>query len=452
MEHGYAGIVKHTMAPASSKKQVWLCGLALQILFAAMLALGELNRAVPAFLLLYFLAFAAYAWAARQILADAGTFTTPAAIFAIVGFAVLFRATLFFSAPSLSDDIYRYVWDGMLVNRGVNPYQYAPGAPELSPLRDALHERINHKDIGTPYGPVLMGIFAAAQTIAHSVYAMKIPFLVFDILVILLLLRLLDVTGQPRSQALIYAWNPLAVVEVAGSGHNDTAAIFLLLGAIYLLMRGRGRLGAFGFATAIATKYFALLFLPAMWKRLGRAKWLILPLGLALFFSPFFRALDSHLASVLTVGAHWRFNDSLFALLNFVTNSPVVTRTIAAVIFAAVAIAVYRSGAPVLKGALWLIGAALLLTSTLYPWYLLWLLPFLCFYPQRAWILFTGLIMLSYQVLIRYTAEGVWEESLWVKLLIYVPFFAVLSADAWHGYRTRAAAPFAAMNSRGPVL
>lgn len=449
MEHGYAGIVTRAMVPASSKKQVLLCGLALQILFAAMLALGELNRAIPAFLPLYFLAFAVYAWAVRQILADAGTFTTPAAIFAVVGFAVLFRATLFFSAPSLSDDIYRYVWDGMLVNHGVNPYQYAPGAPELSPLRDALYERINHKDIGTPYGPVLMGVFAAVESVAHSVYAMKVPFLVFDILVILLLLRLLDLAGRPRAQVLIYAWNPLAVVEVAGSGHNDTAAVFLLLGAIYLLMRAHGRSGAFGLAAAIATKYFALLFLPAVWKRLDRTKWLILLLGLALFFSPFFSVLDSHLASVLTVGAHWRFNDSLFALLNLITNSPVVTRTIAAAIFAAVAIAVYRSGAPVLKGVLWLIGAALLLTSTLHPWYLLWLLPFLCFYPQRAWMLLTGLIMLSYYILIRYAAEGVWEESWWVRPVIYIPFFALLLNDMWRSRRATTMALSATANREG---
>ncbi len=451
MEHGHAGIVKRAMAPVSSKKQVWLCGLALQIPFAAMLVLGELNRAVPAFLLLYFLAFAAYVWAARQVLADAETFKGPSALTVILGFALLFRATLFFSAPSLSDDIYRYVWDGMLVNHGINPYQYAPGASELSPLRDALYERINHKDIGTPYGPVLMGVFAAAQAVAHSVYAMKIPFLVFDGLIMLLLLRLLDVAGKPGSHVLIYAWNPLAVVEVAGSGHNDTAAVLLLLGAIYLLMRARGRLGAFGFVAAVAAKYFALLFLPAMWKRLDRTKWLILPLGLALFFSPFFSALDAHLASVLTVGAHWRFNDSLYALLNLVTGSAVISKVFAAAIFAAVAIAVYRSGAPALKGALWLIGAALLLTSTLHPWYLLWLLPFLCFYPQRAWILLTGLVMLSYHVLIRYVAEGAWEESLWIKLAIYVPFFALLLADAWRGYRMRATVPSTTANRGGSL-
>ena len=188
-----------------------------------------------------------------------------------------------------------------------------------------------------------------------------------------------------------------------------------------------------------------------MWKRLDRTKWLILPLGLALFFSPFFSALDAHLASVFTVGAHWRFNDSVFALLNFITGSAVVSKAIAAAIFAAVAIAVYRSEIPVLKGALWLIGAALLLTSTLYPWYLLWLVPFLCFYPQRAWILLTGLVMLSYHVLIRYAAEGVWEESPWIKLAVYAPFFALLLVDTWRGYRTRAAVLSTAVNRGGSL-
>lgn len=429
------------MTPAS--KKILFTGLVLAGLFAGMLALGELRRAVPAFLLLYFLAFAVYAWAVREALRDARAFAAPVAL---LGFALLFRAILFFSAPSLSDDIYRYVWDGMLVNHGVNPYQYAPGAPELSGLRDALHARINHPDIGTPYGPVLMGLFAAVEAVAHSVYAMKLPFLAFDMLTILLLWRLLDLTGRPRNRALIYAWNPLVVVEVAGSGHNDSAAVFLLLAAIYLLMRGRGRLSAAGLAVAVASKYFAVLFLPALWKRLDRTRWLILPLGLALLFLPFYRALDSHLASVFTVGAHWRFNDSLFALFHFIAGSPAVARAMAAAGFAVVAIAVYRRDLPPLQGALWLIGAALLLTSTLHPWYLLWLLPFLCFYPQRAWILLTGLVMLSYQVLMRYTAEGVWEESLWIKLLIYVPFFALLAADAW---QQRGRSRFFAMPSFG---
>jgi hypothetical protein len=423
------------MIASPSFRQILLPGLMIEILFLGMLGLGELNRAVPLFLLLYAAIFMAYLWSVRAVLAA----REPWPVAWIVGFALLFRATLFFSAPSLSDDIYRYVWDGMLVNHGVNPYQYAPGAPELSTYRDVLYERINHKDIGTPYGPVTILISAAAEHFAHSVYAVKILFLVFDGLVILLLLRLLDMAGKPRSHVLLYAWNPLAVVEIAGSGHNDILAVFLMLASLYLLLSERARAASFAAMSAVAAKYFALLFLPAVWKRLGPSKWFIAPLGLALFFGPFYLHLDQHLASVFKVGAAWRFNDGAFALLNFITGSPTISKVIAATIFAAVAITICRSDMPPLKGAMWLIGSALLLTSTLHPWYLLWLLPFLCLYPQRAWILFTGFVMLSYHVVIRYAAEGVWEESPWIKLAIYAPFLALLLVDAWRGHRTRAA-------------
>jgi hypothetical protein len=77
-----------------------------------------------------------------------------------------------------------------------------------------------------------------------------------------------------------------------------------------------------------------------------------------------------------------------------------------------------------------MIGGTLLLTTTVQPWYLIWLIPFLCFHFSRAWLLLTGLIMLSYHILIRYSAEGIWAESLWIKLAIYVPFFALLIFDS----------------------
>ena len=84
-----------------------------------------------------------------------------------------------------------------------------------------------------------------------------------------------------------------------------------------------------------------------------------------------------------------------------------------------------------------MVGAALLLTTTVQPWYLLWIVPFLCFFPNRAWLLLTGLTMLAYHVLIRYHTEGIWSETLWIKLVIYIPFYLLLINDALRGLRFR---------------
>lgn len=398
--------------------------------FVALLSLGDLNRAVPAFLGLYFLAFLLYLAAVRIVLNDSHPAPEqPRLVLTVLAFALLFRATLLFSAPSLSDDVFRYVWDGMLVNHGVNPYQYPPAAPELTGLRDPLYAYINHKGIGTPYGPVTLLITAAVEQISHSTRAMKIAFVLFDGLSIFLLIRLLDHARLARANVLVYAWNPLAVVEIAGSGHNDPAAVSLLLGALYLTLRGRHAAAALGFAAAVAAKYFALLFLPALWKHLGKSKWLLVPIGLGLAYLTFLPHLDRHFASLLTVGSFWHFNDSLFAVFQYLAGTPLAAKIIAATVFAVVAILVHRGTQPLLKAALVSIGAALLLTSVLHPWYLLWLLPLLCFYPQRAWIAFSGLVVLSYHVLIRYAGAGVWEESLWVKYAIYLPFYTLLLLD-----------------------
>lgn len=191
------------------------------------------------------------------------------------------------------------------------------------------------------------------------------------------------------------------------------------------------------FSMALLSKYFAILFLPVIWKHIKKSTWIILPLSLVLFFMPFYDGLENHVLSLTTVGSMWRFNDSIFSIIYFLTNSLEFSKGIVVAAFLMLAFVVYLREVPILKGAMILIGGALLLTTTLQPWYLLWIIPFLCFYPNRAWILLTGLIMLSYHTLIRYAADGIWMESIWIKSAIYVPFYVLLITDGWRIWQSR---------------
>ncbi|NIR96664.1 MAG: hypothetical protein GWO03_00900 [Gammaproteobacteria bacterium] len=422
---------------------IFWAGVAIEIALLGILGLGDLRQAIPSFLALYAAAFLAYLWSAREM---EGTGSDPT--FLILAFALVFRATLFLSEPSLSDDIYRYVWDGAILNHGVDPYRYPPQAAELAPFRDTLYPSINHKDIGTPYGPLTLAAFAFTERIAHSVYAMKVPFILCDIAIILLLLRMLTAAGLPRGRVLLYAWNPLVLVEVAGSGHNDPLAIVLMLAALYLLQHGRAGAGALGLGLALSAKYLAVLFLPALRSRMSGRAWALGALVPVMVFLPFLGGLEHHGQSLMSVGARWRFNDSLFSLLHAMTGSLPAAKMLAGGAFLAVAIHVWRARLPATRGAFVLIAAALLLTSTLQPWYLLWLVPLLCLYPNRAWILLTGLVVLSYHVLIGYAADGVWDESPWIKAAIYLPFYGVLLADGWRGRRASRAGRQADMTRR----
>jgi hypothetical protein len=418
------------MRTSSVVARLFIVGVLQELIIIGLLSLGSLREAIPAFLLLYFIAFLTYLVAVRY--SRHGVLDhkpTVSVVTVIVIFALLFRVTLFFSEPSLSEDIYRYLWDGKLLNNGINPYRYPPGALELTYLRDLLYAPINHKDIGTPYGPIAIMIFSLSQRALNSVYLMKVPFIVFDIISMFIILRILDVIGKPRNNVIIYAWHPLVLVEIAGSGHNDSAAIVCLLASLYWILLNRYWAASLAMTAAFLTKYLVTIFLPVVWRNFRKFEWVVFPIGLVVFFAPFHKYLDEHVVSLLTVGSSWRFNDSLFSLVYFATGSLFLSKVfVAAAFFVLVAVVLLRD-LPVLKSAMILIGGALLLTTTVQPWYLLWIIPFLVFYPNRAWLLLTALIVLSYHVLILYEAEGIWRESVWIKIGIYAPFYALLIGD-----------------------
>ena len=418
-------------------RQVLIYGVIQEIFLASILYLGDLREEIPLFLLFYFLAFLVFLGAARLCQQPCNQLDgNPLVLLIIILFALLFRATLFCSEPSLSEDIYRYQWDGKLVNEGINPYRFVPGSSELTALRDSGYELINHKEIGTPYGPLAIMVFSVAERIMSSVYFMKVPFILFDCLSMILILRMLALSGASKSNIIFYAWNPLVVVEVAGSGHNDSLGVFLLLGTLYFIQRGKYLSAAAGFAFSFMAKYFTLLFLPALLKYFRKGEWLVIPLVLFSGYYYFGEHLEPHVLNLMQVGSTWRFNDSLFSLLLFLTGSLYLSKALVIGAMLALAVMVWYSGRSVLENAMIMIGGALMLTTTVQPWYLLWMVPFLCFSPNRAWLLLTALTMLAYHVLIRYQAEGIWAESLWIKLVIYIPFYLLLLSDGFRNYRS----------------
>lgn len=413
-----------------------LLGVIQECFLIGILILGNLRDSVPFFLLFYFSAFLMFLGAVRCGYRLPGNRETePGLLTIIIFFALIFRITLFFSEPSLSEDIYRYLWDGKLINEGINPYKYVPGSNELVSLRDPQYEMINHKDIGTPYGPLTIMIFALSQRIMDSVYFMKTPFILFDCLSIVLIIRMLAFSGASKNNVIVYAWNPLVLMEVAGSGHNDSLGIFMLLTAFYCVQRRRYWGASIGFALAFLAKYFSLLFLPVFLKYFRKTEWILIPVLLVAGFLPFAEHLEPHILNIMEVGSAWRFNDSLFSLLLFLTGSLYLSKALVISAMLALSVIVWYSRRPFHEDAMIMIGGALMLTTTVQPWYLLWMVPFLCFSPNRAWLLLTALTMLAYHVLIRYQAEGIWAESLWIKLAIYIPFYLLLIKDGLRNFR-----------------
>jgi len=403
-------------------------GLALSYLFLAML--GNLNEHIPACLAGYFLAFALYCCAARLAV------THQCRLAAILGFAVLFRLIIFFSPPSLSDDVYRYVWEGGVVARGMNPYALAPAAPELVGLRDdAIFPRINHKELPAIYPPANQLLFGAVALFSQNVYVMKGLFVLFDLAAIAVLLALLrHLQADPRL-VIVYAWNPLVVVEFAGSGHLDSAGIFFLLLALYLhASRKNGRAGMV-LAVACMCKFIPGLLIPFFMKKRGWRPGLVFLLTVGAFYLPFIDAGWQVLGSLPVYSSHWLFNGSLYAAVLQVAEDQRVARMIVgslfAAFFAALLLWYWRRGAGddprlLCRACFLMLAIVMVLSPVLYPWYLCWIVPLLSLFPSRAWLLLSGTVFFSYWVLKDYSSLGVWREVPLVAFAEYLPFYGLL--------------------------
>jgi len=360
----------------------------------------------------------------------------------VLGVAAILRALFLLTDPVLSDDVFRYVWDGRVQHAGINPYLYAPGDPVLTPLRDELPEiyaGINNKDIPTLYPPLMQLLFYAATSASSSLLWMKVFFTLFDLALIFALTRLLAALGLNPLRALLYAWSPLPVVEIAGSGHNDVAAIFFLIAALWALERRQG-LSSIALATASGlAKLAGFALLPFFGRFVPFRTFWAVPVATALAVLPYAAAGEHAFRGISEYALRWRGNDSLFHVLFFLTGSLSSAKLVVVAILAVLALWLFWRRMPPVRAFFWTLGAILLLTPTLHPWYLLWVAPFLAVFPHPAWLFLQASVALSYHASYLATPGEPWQEVFWIKLLEYGPFFFLLGLDllkwALHGSR-----------------
>ncbi len=460
-----------------------LFGLLLVAALAAFGWLGGIPLPLPR-LLLPAAAFLAYGAAGLTVTrASAGRAAIPIAL--IWAIAILARLVLLPLAPELSDDIYRYLWDGHLLTHGVNPYAHPPGDEALAALRTQWHGEINHPDVPTIYPPLSQLLFgavallggpfgvdavagapadvaagagvaapagvsagagAAAVLASGPVVAAKLLWLGFDLGCGLLLRRIAVRTGRNPGPVLIwYLWSPLLIVETAWSAHFDSVGLFLLAAVILVAgsrKRGRAPFAGTLLAAAALVKFAPAAALPALVRRDGPATLLAFTAVCAVFYLPFaaigpfggLGALEPVGPAALTEGLrtyarHWSANEGAFALIAAVVRDPVHARTAATVLVLAVVARVTWRRFPMERALLWILGAGLLLSPTVHPWYVLWVLPVAALRGNRPLLLLGGLVFLGYWGLASYQATGVWPQPAWNRAAIWVPVWGMLLAD-----------------------
>jgi len=189
----------------------------------------------------------------------------------ILAVAIACRLAVLFSEPYLSSDIYRYVWDGIVQHAHISPYRYVPGNPALeflrAPHRD-IFDNINRRDYAhTIYPPAAQLLFYLITWISPTVTFMKTAMVLFEGITMYALITLLRYLGIRREQILLYAWCPVILWEIAGSGHLDSAAMAFIALALLARYRRQPILTGLFLAIAILFKFYPLVLFPALYRR-----------------------------------------------------------------------------------------------------------------------------------------------------------------------------------------
>ena len=374
-----------------------LYGLGAILLVALTLCSQNFNRTgEPLFLIPLLVAGVAYLLAIRELLS---TREFPKRVMFIgLALAAVWHFEFLRVPPGLDDDVHRYVWDGRVQRLGYNPYILVPNDPAFASLHTPETRVLNNPEVPSPYPPGAQLFFRTVTAIHESTFALKVAFVLCDLAIVFVLLDVLRRTGQGEHWILAYVWNPLLATEVAGSGHVDILGAFLLLLSVAALVRRWRAVAAISFALAVAVKFLPIVLLPLYWKRVRLRDAALAVIVLSLLYVPFLDHGRVPLGSIGTYVQRFRFNDPVFRTLERLIAPQVVAGLALLIGFLTSIWMRIRSAESSANAFAWPMAASLLCAPVVYPWYMLWLLPFLRSTSTVPIIIWTVSIIPTYYV------------------------------------------------------
>lgn len=373
---------------------------------------------------------------------------------------IIFRLALLFFIPNLSDDFYRFIWDGQLIKLGINPLQYLPS--ELIgnlPNREQiimpiLYDGLNATNTYTCYPPLnqvffYLGAIFSKWGLLYSVIAMKAVILFAEIGNYYLLKKLLVKLNVPVKNMFLYWLNPLIIIEFTGNMHYEGIMIFLLLCSFLTLLNNRFILSAIFFALSVSVKLIPLMFLPAYLWYLGFKKWFlystIVMLLTVLFFLPFlgFNSYFNFFTSLDLYFQKFEFNASIYYLIreigywykgyNIIQTAGIYMLIISFVSIVYIGIMTKnKEFTNMLKSMLFMISIYYFLSLIVHPWYIGTLIMFSVFTNYSYSIMWSFLIFLSYAT---YQTSAYTENMILLTveyLLVFVVLYLEITKNAFY--------------------
>ena len=348
---------------------------------------------------------------------------------------ILVRLSFLGMRPVGSDDVYRYIWDGRVQSAGINPYRYAPDDTALTDLRTPeLPTLVNHANLRTLYFPLSEWVFYLSNELSgEHIWGIQMFIVLAEVLTIIGLLKLMREFLWSPWRVLLYAANPLVILQFSLDAHVDVLGFPFLVFGIFLYLRKRLTASLLLIGLSLLIKPTALVLLPILFldqrTTVARAKTLLIPVATMLIpFIPY--AINVNPFDALTTFTeHWYFNGALFSLLFPVFPDNQTNRLWCFVILIVVLLLLYASRRPLIQKLLLSMLLLLLCSPVAHLWYIGWLIVLLPLAPLASGIMLAATASLPSITFVTYQMLGIWKDYPLVLILEYLPVVALLYFD-----------------------
>lgn len=412
-------ISRIVLTGSSHKKQIIL-GLSILLFMTALVIMGYFlpRSSFNWQLSMFSLAFLAY-WILYRLFKE-GTVSISFGL----GLAFVFRLLLLFAIPELSDDFYRFIFDGHLIKSGINPYTFLPemaithlDLQQSDGYWQSLMEGMNSRSYFSIYPPLHQFFFwlssLAGESLMRNILLLRLVILGFEGLNFYLIFRIIKDWNLPESRLWLYAFNPLVILELSGNLHFEGIVLTGLLTSLYFFGRKKLLMSNLGWLWAVGVKLTPLMLGPVLlkfWGKEKRGEFILAASGfILLFFWPLLLgdSLSNYWQSFRLYQSKFEFNASVYYLIRwisgfFVDYNPIVyvgpfLNYLALALI--LGISLFRKMGDVRALAvaiLWIYLCYLLLQTVVHPWYIIPAFGISVLSNNRIFLVWSGLVFLSY--------------------------------------------------------
>ncbi|UII74663.1 polyprenol phosphomannose-dependent alpha 1,6 mannosyltransferase MptB [Flagellimonas sp. HMM57] len=372
----------------------------------------------------------------------------------LLTFGILFRLVFLITEPNLSQDFYRFIWDGELIKNGVNPYIHLPNTLILDPALPIANAQELYAGMGelsakhfSNYPPVnqflfTLSAFVGNGSILGTIITMRLFIILADIGILYFGKKLLQKLNQPSHMIFWYFLNPLVILELTGNLHFEGVMLFFFIWSLYLIKTSKWFLGAPIYAIAILVKLVPVLFLPLFLKYFGFKKsigfYILTGATCLVLLLPFYNNtfINNYSETVGLWFSNFEFNAGMYNLVKkigvtYFDAKPwelikVYGKIVAfSTIIGALLLTFFRKNQQfdtLVVSMLALLSGYYFLSSTLHPWYIVYLLVLCVLTNYRYPILWSFVVILSYYAY----SNPEYQENLWLLAIEYILVFGFL--------------------------